>query len=285
MNLLKRINWLESSPFLFFHFFALVGLWIIPFDSKWLILMASLYFLRMFAITAGYHRYFSHRSFKTSRVFQLILAFLAQTSIQKGILWWAAHHRHHHKYSDQKEDIHSPLLSGFWFSHVAWILVDDYSETRTELVRDLTRYPELRFLNRFHILPAILLGIWVYFMFGFEGFFWGFIVGTVILWHGTFTINSLSHVFGWVRYQTTDTSKNNPILAIVTLGEGWHNNHHAYMNCTRQGFFWWEYDITFYILSFLSWFGIVWDLGEVPYTKLEALRIKGDGRQKLARRV
>jgi stearoyl-CoA desaturase (delta-9 desaturase) len=234
-----------------------------------------MYYLRMFAITGGYHRYFSHRSYKTSRAFQFFLAFLAQASAQKGALWWAAHHRHHHKYSDQEEDIHSPLLDGFWWSHCGWILSPVYDRTQTELIRDLTQYKELVWLNRYPHVPTVIFAAVLYAVGGWPAFVWGFLISTVILWHGTFTINSLSHVYGSRRYETTDTSRNNFWLSLLTLGEGWHNNHHCYQSATRQGFFWYEIDVTYYILKSLSFVGIVWDLRDPPLEKLEDKRIGG----------
>ena len=191
----------------------------------------------MFWVTAGYHRYFSHRSFKTSRVFQFVIAFMAMTSAQKGVLWWAAHHRHHHRFSDQEEDLHSPTLFGFFWAHIGWIVSDRYNDTRTNYIADFAKFPELRWLNKYHWVPPTTLGVSLYLIGGLPLFLWGFVLSTVLLWHDTFTINSLSHLFGTVRYKTTDTSKNNWFLALLTLGEGWHNNHHHYMAVSPPGIF------------------------------------------------
>ena len=231
---------------------------------EWVLLAIGSYYLRMVAVTAGYHRYFSHRSYKTSRVFQFLLAFLAMTSAQKGVLWWAAHHRHHHKYSDQEEDIHSPLQRGFWFSHVGWILSADYMRTDLNLVRDFRRTPEICFLNRFYLIPPLFYALLIYSVWGFPGLIWGFFISTTALYHCTFFINSLTHMIGRVRYKSNDGSKNSFILAILCCGEGWHNNHHHYQSAANQGWFWWEVDLSYYILSLLSWFGIVWDLRTPP---------------------
>jgi stearoyl-CoA desaturase (Delta-9 desaturase) len=230
----------------------------------------ALFYGRMFFVTAGYHRYFSHRAFKTSRVFQFVIALIATSTGQKGVLWWAAHHRHHHRYSDMEEDLHSPTLFGLFWSHIGWILSDRYNQTRTDYIGDFNKYPELRWLNRYHMIPPVALGAAVWLAGGFPLFVWGFCVSTVLLWHATFTINSLSHLFGSRRYPTTDTSRNNFVLALLTMGEGWHNNHHHYMASVRQGFFWWEVDFTYYGLKLLSWLGIVWDLRPVPKHLLEA---------------
>jgi len=256
----RRINWVSSIPFLAFHLFALVAVFLVPFHWSYVVWAVALYYVRMWLVTTGYHRYFSHRSFKTSRALQFVLAFLAETSAQKGVLWWAANHRHHHRDSDQPTDLHSPLQQGFWWSHVGWILSDKYAETRQESIRDFGRFPELQFLNRFYLLPPVVLAVVLFLIGGFPLLVWGFFVSTVLLWHGTFTINSLSHVFGSQRYRTTDTSRNNFLLALVTCGEGWHNNHHYHQNTANQGWFWWEVDVSYYLLRVLSLLGLVWDL-------------------------
>jgi stearoyl-CoA desaturase (delta-9 desaturase) len=222
----------------------------------------------MFGVTAGYHRYFSHRSFKTSRVFQFMLAFLASMSAQKGVLWWASHHRAHHLDSDGESDVHSPTRRGFWWAHCGWILSRRYELADGRLVKDLARYPELRWLDRYHLVPPVTLAVGLFLLGGSSALVWGFFVSTVLLWHGTFTINSLAHLVGRRRYATTDTSKNSFLLSVLTMGEGWHNNHHRYMASVRQGFFWWELDATYYVLKVLSWFGVVWDLRAPPRSLL-----------------
>jgi stearoyl-CoA desaturase (delta-9 desaturase) len=225
---------------------------------------AASYFIRMFAITAVYHRYFAHRSYKTSRPFQLFLALLGTTATQKGPLWWASTHRVHHKHSDTERDVHSPLRRGFWWSHMGWWLSREHENGDLALIPDFTGYPELRWVEKWNVLgPLALIGGLLAFG-GFDVFLWGYVVSTCFLMHGTFTINSLSHVFGSRRYATTDTSRNNFLLALITLGEGWHNNHHHYMSSANQGFFWWEIDVSFYILKGLEKVGLVWDLRGVP---------------------
>jgi len=253
---------------------ALPVFWV-PFSWGLVWLCLGLYWLRMFAITAGYHRYFAHRSYKTSRVFQFVLAFLGASSLQKGPLWWAGHHRHHHRYSDQDEDLHSPRRDGFWWAHVGWILSHRYDETPEALIKDFVKYPELRWLNRWHAAPGVLLAALLLIFGGWPAFVWGFLVSTVFTWHATFAINSLTHVFGRIRYITTDTSRNSIWLALLTLGEGWHNNHHYYQTATRQGFFWWEIDISYLILKALSIPHIVWGLREPPERVLFSNRVDG----------
>ncbi|MCA9562428.1 MAG: acyl-CoA desaturase [Myxococcales bacterium] len=246
---------------------------------KALALCGVLYIVHMFAVTAGYHRYFSHRTFKTSRLGQFVLAWLAQSSAQKSVLWWAAHHREHHKRSDTERDIHSPVQKGFVYSHVGWIFDPEHDDTDLNRVKDLARYPELRFLHRFELLPAIVTGVLSTIFFGWVGLFVGFFLSTVLVWHCTFFINSLAHVFGKKRFQTDDESRNSLFLALLTFGEGWHNNHHYHQSSTRQGFYWYEIDLTYMALKVLSWFRIVWDLREPPQRVLDEGRELDKGRR------
>ena len=254
----------ESIPFITLHFVPLLallpGVVVRPID--WIV-CGALYVVRMFGVTGVYHRYFSHRTYKTSRWFQFVLAILAQSSSQKGALWWAAHHRHHHKYSDTPKDIHSPRQRGFWYAHVGW-LFDGTEQTNYAKIKDFAKYPELVFLNKHWWLPPAALGFAVFALLGWSGLLIGFALSTVLCWHGTYTINSLTHLVGKRVYETSDDSRNSFILALITLGEGWHNNHHYYQSCTRQGFHWWQIDITYYTLKVLSWVGLVWDLREPP---------------------
>ena len=226
------------------------------------------YYLRMWGITGGYHRYFAHKSFKTSRVFQFVLAFIGCMATQKGPLWWAGGHRRHHRYSDQPGDMHSPN-EGFYWSHQGWIFDGRWDRTEVERIRDFAAFPELVWLNHWHAVPPLLLAVACYAIGGFSGLVWGFAISTTLLWHSTYSINSLAHRWGTRRYETTDDSRNNFLLALLTLGEGWHNNHHRYMASVRQGFFWWEVDITYYVLRGLALLGIVWDLREPPKQILE----------------
>ena len=225
----------------------------------------------MFFVTGAYHRYFSHRSYRTSRWFQFVLALGATATGQKGPLWWAAHHRVHHKLSDAPGDLHSVVQQGFWWAHHGWILARDLEDTEHANVKDLAKYPELRWLNRWWMLPPLAVAAATYAIGGFDAFVWGFCVSQVLCWPGTCTINSLSHLWGGRRYATDDHSRNNLLLALITLGEGWHNNHHHYQVAARQGFFWWEIDGTYYVLRLLAAVGLIWDLHEVPAHVREAV--------------
>ena len=255
-------------PFLLIHLAVLVAFFI-PFELWYVGLAVGLYYLRMFGVTAGYHRYFAHRAYKTSRVFQFLLACLAMSSAQKGVLWWAAHHRNHHRESDLPPDVHSPVQHGFWWSHVGWVFAPDNEIADLSRIADFTRYPELRWLERWNLVPPTVLALGLFLAGGLPVLIWGFFVSTVLLWHGTFTINSLAHIFGSRRYETADNSRNNWLLALLTLGEGWHNNHHFYRPAANQGFFWWEFDPTFYALKGLALVKVVWDVRTPPRHVLE----------------
>lgn len=281
----RSIHWLKTVPFVGMHVAAVAGVALLGWSGRGLALAAGLYVARMFFVTAGYHRYFSHRTFKTSRALQLLFALGAMSSSQKGVLWWAGHHRTHHKHSDQAGDVHSSLRDGFFWSHVAWILSRQYEHTDDARVRDLSKYPELVWLDRFWAVPPALLGVGLFLAGGWFALVWGFCVSTVLLWHGTFTINSLTHMFGSRRYPTTDNSRNSAILAVITLGEGWHNNHHYYQRSTRQGFFWWEFDPSYYVLRLLAALGLVWDLHEPPAAVVAGERAVQGGRLAPMRRA
>ena len=258
-------------PFIMVHLACLGIIWVDVQPIDWII-CGALYVIRMFGITAGFHRYFSHRSFKTGRVFQFFLAFLGQSSAQRGVLWWAAKHRLHHKYSDTDQDVHSPVKHGFWYSHVLWIFSKRGRNADYSLIKDFQKYPELVWLEKWERLPPFLLGVLVWAVAGWSGLIVGFFVSTVLLFHGTFTINSLAHIHGKQAYVTGDHSRNNLLLAIITLGEGWHNNHHHFPSATPQGFRWWQIDVTYYILKVLSIFRIVWDLRLPPAHVVDGTR-------------
>jgi len=271
----ESIDWLRLLPFLALHAACLGVVWVgwSPFAVGFAI---ALYLVRMFAITAFYHRYFSHRAFKASRPVQLFFAVLGASAVQRGPLWWAAHHREHHRHADTPRDTHSPRADGFWWSHVGWFLTTKNFRTRVERVPDLARFPELCFLDRFDVLVPLLgaagafglgaaLQAWAPGLgtSGAQLLVWS-LLSTVVLFHATFTINSLAHSWGSRRYDTPDDSRNNLLLALITLGEGWHNNHHHYQAAARQGFQWWELDLSWYGLLALERLGLVRDLVPVP---------------------
>ncbi len=257
-----RIAWPDSLPFFAIHVLPVFVIWtgVRPGD---VLLCIALYYTRMFFITAGYHRYFAHRSYRLNRFTQFLLAFGGSTAAQKGVLWWAGWHRDHHRYSDTPRDVHTPRCGFFW-SHVGWFLARKHDRTPFELIKDFARYPELRWLNRWHLIPPTLLGVAVFLLGGWSALLVGFFLSTVLLWHGTFLINSVAHAFGRRRYANADDSRNSLILSLLTNGEGWHNNHHHYQASVRQGFFWWELDASYYLLKVMCWLGLAKDLRRPP---------------------
>jgi stearoyl-CoA desaturase (delta-9 desaturase) len=276
-----RVDWMRCIPFIILHVACFGVIWVgwSPF-AVWS--AVALYFVRMFAVTGIYHRYFSHKTYHTSRGGQLFLALWGATTVQRGALWWAYHHRHHHQHSDDPEDVHSPHVHGFWWSHIGWITSRRNFPTDYSKVNDLRKYPELVWLNRFDTVVPILFAFFIYGVGvileknapglgtnGAQMLVWGFFISTTALFHGTSCINSMAHLMGRRRFNTTDDSRNSFILALICLGEGWHNNHHRYQACTRNGFYWWEIDITYYGLKTLSWTGLIWGLKPVPKSIME----------------
>jgi stearoyl-CoA desaturase (Delta-9 desaturase) len=270
-----QIDWLRVLPFIAMHL-ACLGVFLVSFSWFAVWVMLALYAVRMFAITGFYHRYFSHKAFRTSRPVQFFFALVGAASVQRGPLWWAAHHRHHHRNADTEHDIHSPR-HGFFRSHMGWFLTKRGFATNFNSIQDLTKFPELRYLDRFDILVPIVLALALFSLgawlenvapqlhtSGWQLLVWGFFVSTIVLFHATVTINSLAHRWGTRRYKTNDDSRNNALLALITFGEGWHNNHHHFPGSASQGFKWWELDMTYIALKIMSWFGIVWDLKSVP---------------------
>ncbi len=281
----ERIELVRITPFILLHL-SCFGVFFVGFSLVAVTIALLLYALRMFAITGFYHRYFSHKAFKTSRLVQFIFAFVAASAAQRGPLWWASHHRHHHANSDKPDDSHSPVQHGFFWSHITWFLTNKNFMPKSERVKDLLRYPELKFLDRFDIIAPLSLAISLYVLGscleanaphlgtnGVQLLVWGFVISTVFLYHMTFTVNSLAHVWGKRRFNTNDQSRNNSLIAIFTLGEGWHNNHHHFPSSARQGFYWWEIDLTYYGLKILSALGLIWDLRKVPAEVLSDNRV------------
>lgn len=264
----SRISVLLAFPFVMIHILAL-GIFFVHFRWSYLAVCLGLGAVRMFFVTAGYHRYFAHRSYKTSRAFQLVLAVLGATSMQNGPIWWASVHRRHHKCADGPGDLHSPGQHGFWYAHLGWVFDRTLPRPRDESnVTDLTKYPELRWVDSHDWLPLAAFAVVCFALGGVPGLVWGFVVGTLAVFHATMLINSLAHMSGARRYATGDRSRNNAILAVLTLGEGWHNNHHHYMSSARQGFRWWEIDVTYYVLRLLARLGVIWSVREPPAAAL-----------------
>jgi len=280
----EKIECLRVLPFIVLHLACFAVFWV-EFSAVAISVAVALYLLRMFAITGFYHRYFSHKAFKTSRPVQFIFAFLAASAAQRGPLWWASHHRHHHAHSDHPEDPHSPKQHGFFWSHLSWFLANKNFRLKKERIKDWLQYPELKLLDRFDVVAPLALALGLFGLGawlenaaphlqtnGLQLFIWGFVISTVLLYHMTFTVNSLAHVWGKRRFLTNDDSRNNPVIALFTLGEGWHNNHHHFPSSARQGFYWWEIDLTYYGLKILAALGLIWDLRKVPVEVLSQKR-------------
>ena len=267
-----RTDWVASIPFIGVHLAPLAALFVVVTWQDW-VLCAFLYLTRMFFITAGYHRYFSHRSYRMGRVAQFVMAFGGTTAVQKGPLWWASHHRLHHRYTDLDDDVHSPR-DGFWWSHVGWILSTRYKATDLSTIKDFASYPELRLLERHSWIGPWMVAVACFLLGGWGGLLIGFFLSTVLLWHGTFLVNSMAHLIGRRRYATPDTSRNSMLVALFTGGEGWHNNHHYLPASARQGFRWWELDPTWYGLKALAAVHLVRDLKVPPARLLDQARVR-----------
>lgn len=265
----RQVDWIRVLPFIGVHLACFAVIWV-GWSPAAVGVAVTLFVVRMFAITGFYHRYFSHRSFSTSRVAQFVFAVLGATAAQRGPLWWAAHHRKHHMYADTEKDVHSPRQHGFWWAHMGWITAPGNFPTDLDRVRDLKSFPELRFLDRFDVFAPLLLALTLLLIGGWQFVVWGFFVSTVVLFHATCVINSLAHMIGRRRFETNDDSRNSLILALITFGEGWHNNHHKYPGSTRMGHYWWEIDLTYYMLWILKKLRVIWDLHPMPRPSPEA---------------
>jgi stearoyl-CoA desaturase (Delta-9 desaturase) len=268
----ERTSWRTSAPFLVMHLVPLLVVFT-GIDRTAAALFAVTWTVRTFCITAGYHRYFAHRSYRLARVPQALLAFGGLTAVQKGPLWWASHHRDHHRYADTERDPHSPQ-AGFWWAHMGWITSGKFGDTDYEAIDDFARFPELVWMNRHDWVGPWSLAAICFLVGGWSGLVVGFFASTVLLWHATFCVNSLAHLRGRRRYATNDSSRNNVFVALIAMGEGWHNNHHHHPSSARQGFRWWEIDPTYYLLRVLGWVGIVRDLRQPPAVALGSRRLR-----------
>ncbi len=239
----------------------------VPFSWPLVALWAVSHFLRAIGLTLAFHRYFAHRSFQMNRIARFIWAWIGTSAMQKGPLWWAGHHVNHHRYADREGDPHSPMVSGVYYAHVGWFLNDakhDRLEASNPVIRDFSKAPELVLMDRYFFFPPLVLAVVLYLVGGMPWLVWGFCLPTVTLAHATFAINTVNHMFGSRRFDTIDESRNNVVTAFFAVGEGWHNNHHRYQRAARNGFYWWEFDPTFYTIRLMKMFGVAWDLQAVP---------------------
>jgi stearoyl-CoA desaturase (delta-9 desaturase) len=262
--------------------FSAFLIFLVPFSWAFVALWAVSHFLRAIGLTLAFHRYFAHRSFQMNRIARFIWTFIGTAAMQKGPLWWAGHHVNHHRYADRDGDPHSPMVSGVYYAHIGWFLNDakhDRLEASNPVMRDFSKAPEIVWLNNQFWLPPLLLAVAMFLIGGMPWLIWGFCLPTMTLAHATFAINTINHMFGSRRFDTIDESRNNAVTAIFAAGEGWHNNHHRYQRSARNGFYWWEFDPTWYVIRLMQMVGLVWDVKTVPQ------RIYDEARAAKARRA
>jgi stearoyl-CoA desaturase (delta-9 desaturase) len=249
-------------------------------------LWAASHFVRAIGLTLAFHRYFAHRAFQMSRAARVFWTLVGTAAMQKGPLWWAGHHVNHHRFADRDGDPHSPAVSGFYYAHIGWFLNDarhDRIESGNAVMRDFGGVPEIAWLDRYYFAPPLALAAAMYLAGGFEWLVWGFCVPTVTLAHATFAINTVNHLFGSRRFDTMDDSRNNAVTAVFAVGEGWHNNHHRYQRAARNGFFWWEFDPTWYVIRAMAAVGLAWDVQVVPVRVYAEARARRAGRRMMGR--
>jgi stearoyl-CoA desaturase (delta-9 desaturase) len=248
----------------------------VPFRWAFVAVWAASHFLRAIGLTLAFHRYFAHRAFKMHRVARFVWVWIGTSAMQKGPIWWAGHHVNHHKYADRDGDPHSPMVSGVYYAHIGWFLNDtrnDTLEPTNPVIRDFSRVPEIAFIEKYFFLPPLTLAIAMFALGGFPLLIWGFCLPTMTLAHATFAINTVNHMFGSRRFETVDESRNNPFTAFFAVGEGWHNNHHRYQRAARNGFYWWEFDPTWYVIRAMKAVGLAWDVQAVPKRIYEEARV------------
>jgi stearoyl-CoA desaturase (Delta-9 desaturase) len=243
------------------HGIVLLALLNEPEQIDWLV-FAAVYPFAAIGVGVSMHRYFAHRAFKTSRWFQFVLAIMAALAFGNAV-HFAGKHRLHHKYSDQPGDVHSPK-QGLWYSWIGSMLNCGYSaETIEKGARDFLRYPELEWLYRNSLLPALLLNSVLFLVGGFSMMAIGGCLSSVLLLHQSSAVNYFCHLRGYKSYETKDNSRNNFIVAVLTFGEGWHNNHHRYPGSAKAGMRWWEVDMFYWVILLLEAMGLIWDVKRV----------------------
>ena len=238
-----------------------------PPDAGLVALALLSHYGRMIGLTLCFHRHLSHRAFKLNRAVRFVFAWLGTAALQKGPIWWAGNHVYHHKFADREGDPHSPVVSGFFHSHLGWFTNDtrwDKVDASNPVVREFSRDPELRWLDRYYAVPPALLALGLFLAGGWPWLVYGFCVPTFTLAHSTLAINSINHLFGSRRFETKDNSRNNLWTTLLTLGEGWHNNHHRFQRAARNGFYWWELDPTYWVVKALAVMGLASDVIPVP---------------------
>jgi len=274
-------NFVQVSVFWLVQASALL-VFAVPFRWAFLALWAVSHFTRAIGLTLIFHRYFAHRAFKMNRVARFVWAFIGTAAMQKGPLWWAGHHVNHHKFADRDGDPHSPMVSGVYYAHIGWFLHDtkyDKVEATNPVIRDFSKVPEIAWLEKWFFVPPAALALGLYFFGGMPSLVYGFCLPTMTLAHATFAINTVNHMFGSRRFETLDESRNNVLTAVFAAGEGWHNNHHRFQRAARNGFYWYEVDVTWYVIRAMAAVGLIWDIQPVPQ------RIYDEARAVKARRA
>lgn len=252
---------------------ALIAIPLLEFSYWYLLLFFLMTRIVGLGITVGFHRYFSHRAFKTSRVFQFLLGCAGCTALQKGPLWWAIHHRLHHRHSDQPEDPHSPVVDGFLHGHCGWLFTQDLMTPDQRIVHDFAKYPELVWLDRLWLIPGLAMAALCFAIGGWSGVVIGYCMCVAFIFQVTFAVNSIGHLYGQQRFETGEGSRNNFVLGYLAMGDGWHNNHHRAPTSARHGFAWYELDMSYLTIQIMRRLGIVWDVKQPPANLLPGAKL------------
>jgi fatty-acid desaturase len=254
-----KLSWVSVGFFTIVHALALLAPWFFSWSALGITILLH-WFLGSIGICLGYHRLLSHRSFQVPKWLEYVIALIGAAALQGGPIFWIAGHRLHHAHTEDEEKDPYSARKGFWWSHMLWILypksdffdADKYFRYAPDLARD----PFYLWLDKYFLLLQIPVGVGLYLLGGWSYVIWGMCVRSVFLWHSTWFINSVTHMWGYRTFETNDNSRNLWWAAIVTYGEGWHNNHHAYPNVAKAGWRWWEVDVTWWAIQVLRAFGL-----------------------------
>jgi fatty-acid desaturase len=262
-------NWATVAFFATIHAFALLAPWFFSWSALGVMLLLHWLFGSI-GICLGYHRLLSHRSFQVPKGLEYTIAFIGALALQGGPIFWVAGHRLHHAYTEDEDKDPYSARRGFWWSHMLWMFYPhpeffDYQEYK-RFAPDLERDPFYRWLNRYFFLLQLPLGALLYWLGGWSFVIYGMFVRAVLLWHSTWFINSVTHVWGYRSFNIPDNSRNLWWAAILTYGEGWHNNHHAYPNVAKAGWHWWEYDPTWWAIWLLKHIGLAHKVVMPPHS-------------------
>ena len=254
----QKLNWLTTIVLILLHIGAVAAL----FMFSWRVFAASVFLYWMtvgLGISMGYHRLHTHRSYQIPRFLEYFFAVCGSMTLEGGPIFWVATHRLHHQKSDLPGDPHSPR-DGAWWSHIGWILLGETNHNNTRVLSkyapDLAKDQFYVWLNNYHWVPLTILGGVLYAIGGLPLFLWGGCLRVVVGLHSTWLVNSATHMWGRRRFETRDDSRNSWWVALLTFGEGWHNNHHAHPTSARHGLAWYEIDHSWILISIFKFFGI-----------------------------